>query len=503
MSSFEYRFIAEPAGTFWYHSHMPYQFGDGVFGAFIVKDPENDPYVDAVEDEIAIGLSEWSQYHSDMVYQYVSQFRFDYWPLAHYISFLNGQQEFSMTLIPGATYRFRIYCATVEYGYRLFFQGHTMTVIAADGSLVQPTTTDYLDVFSGERYDVLVTADQEVGIYLLLANVLNFLGELVEDAVLYGVFTYEGALDNNATNATLVISEQLAAFNSSNASLTLLDQYDLVAYKDESSGEFAAGYQTLPGPAEVLADPWVYTTTSYAVVGERQYQFMDSWDNYFSSNPSEPLMFLDDTGLKMDMEKEARALTVAAYIDANQTHSAILGPRFQFLDLDQVIDVVFQNAATPGNELGFFVGAHPMHIHGHYFWSLGSGEGAFDADVANESVNFVDPPLRDNIVVKANSWVLLRFQASNPGLWLMHCHLETHAVFGMKTTLVVGTAEERPALPDTFPVCGVVPSSGSSEGDPATETSDDSKDGPSPSAATTFEVGVFCTFVLLVQILLH
>jgi len=29
MQSFEYRFTAGPAGTFIYHSHVPYQFGDG------------------------------------------------------------------------------------------------------------------------------------------------------------------------------------------------------------------------------------------------------------------------------------------------------------------------------------------------------------------------------------------------------------------------------------------------------------------------------------------
>jgi hypothetical protein len=112
-------------------------------------------------------------------------------------------------------------------------------------------------------------------------------------------------VDSNATKASVVISEQLAAFNSSNTSSTLMDHYDLVAYKDESAGEFAAGYETLPGPAAVLPEPLIYKTTSYAVVGERQYQFMDAGDDYFSSHPAGPLMFLDDAGLKMAMEMEA------------------------------------------------------------------------------------------------------------------------------------------------------------------------------------------------------
>ena len=85
-SSFEYRFTAEPAGTFFYHSHVPYQMGDGVFGAFIVQDPDNDPYYadgQMIAQDVVIGLSDWMRYTSDTVYQFVSQFRVDIWPLSH------------------------------------------------------------------------------------------------------------------------------------------------------------------------------------------------------------------------------------------------------------------------------------------------------------------------------------------------------------------------------------------------------------------------------------
>lgn len=32
-----YRFKAEPAGTFWYHSHTGMQFGEGLRGPLIIK----------------------------------------------------------------------------------------------------------------------------------------------------------------------------------------------------------------------------------------------------------------------------------------------------------------------------------------------------------------------------------------------------------------------------------------------------------------------------------
>ena len=36
MQKFTYQLIADPPGTHWYHSHMPYQRSDGLYGAFIV-----------------------------------------------------------------------------------------------------------------------------------------------------------------------------------------------------------------------------------------------------------------------------------------------------------------------------------------------------------------------------------------------------------------------------------------------------------------------------------
>lgn len=322
-SSFEYKFVAEPAGTFFYHSHVTYQMGDGVFGGFIVKDPANDPYEDVVDEELVVGLSDWLRYYSDQVYHYTSQFRFDMWPLAHYVSLMNGSQNFEFTVSPGKTYRLRLYAATIEYGYRLYLTGgHTMTVIAADGSLIDPVETDFLDMYSGERYDVLVTADQDVGTYFLLANVVTYTGVLTED-VIYGVMSYEGSTGN----VTEIIDSELGLFNSSDPTKSIFDQYSITAYQNSETEAFIDGYKPVPGPSELLDSPLVYDTTSYAVQNERQYLFMDSWNNYFNVRPDMPL-FLSESNeqLKQCMMDESRELTVAPFSDNTLTHPATMGP---------------------------------------------------------------------------------------------------------------------------------------------------------------------------------
>lgn len=62
-----------------------------------------------------------------------------------------------------------------------------------------------------------------------------------------------------------------------------------------------------------------------------------------------------------------------------------------------------------------------FHLHGHHFWVLGQGNGTFNA--ATAALNTANPPLRDTATLPQAGWVVLRFTADNPGLWIFHCHL--------------------------------------------------------------------------------
>ena len=53
-----------------------------------------------------------------------------------------------------------------------------------------------------------------------------------------------------------------------------------------------------------------------------------------------------------------------------------------------------------------------MHLHGHKFWILGSGEGDFPyssvQDVPGFLVNLDDPPYRDTVELPASGWAVIR-----------------------------------------------------------------------------------------------
>jgi FtsP/CotA-like multicopper oxidase with cupredoxin domain len=65
-------------------------------------------------------------------------------------------------------------------------------------------------------------------------------------------------------------------------------------------------------------------------------------------------------------------------------------------------------------------GNHPIHLHGHDFYILGTGIGTFTNDTV-KTLNFVNPTRRD--VAMASGWLALAFRTDNPGSWLMHCHI--------------------------------------------------------------------------------
>jgi hypothetical protein len=43
---------------------------------------------------------------------------------------------------------------------------------------------------------------------------------------------------------------------------------------------------------------------------------------------------------------------------------------------------------------------------------------------------------RDTVTVPAQSHVVIRFMADNPGVWILHCHISWHQEGGMAATLL-------------------------------------------------------------------
>jgi suppressor of ftsI len=69
---------------------------------------------------------------------------------------------------------------------------------------------------------------------------------------------------------------------------------------------------------------------------------------------------------------------------------------------------------------------HPIHLHGQHFLVL-----------ARNGVTTTDPVWKDTVLVPAGGTVDLLVDTSNPGRWMLHCHIAEHLESGMHTILTI------------------------------------------------------------------
>jgi FtsP/CotA-like multicopper oxidase with cupredoxin domain len=65
--------------------------------------------------------------------------------------------------------------------------------------------------------------------------------------------------------------------------------------------------------------------------------------------------------------------------------------------------------------------SHPMHLHGHSYQVVAINDRRFNG------------ALRDTVLVPGQTSVTVEFDANNPGLWYVHCHILWHLDAGMAT----------------------------------------------------------------------
>jgi len=67
--------------------------------------------------------------------------------------------------------------------------------------------------------------------------------------------------------------------------------------------------------------------------------------------------------------------------------------------------------------------AHRCHFLSCPLQLLGQGLGVYDPKANASALNTRNPPMRDTATLPQYGWVVLRFKADNPGMWILHCHL--------------------------------------------------------------------------------
>ncbi|KAJ7632022.1 laccase 14 [Mycena rosella] len=386
--SFPYSFqVPDQAGTFWYHSHLSTQYCDGLRGPFVVYDP-NDPAKHLYESTI-ITLADW--YHYPAMQATTNQ------PPKFNSTLINGLGRYEkgplsdlavINVTHGKRYRFRLIGLSCDPNFFFSIDGHHLTIIEVDGVNHKPVVADQIQIFAGQRYSFVLTANQIAGNYWIRA-LPN------QDGANVGSFV-------NGTNSAIL--------------------------------RYAGAPEADPKTSSVATQPLVETSLHPLVP---------------SRAPGNPYPGGADYNIRLELGLDLTTFKFLVNGTTFVTPSTpvllqILSGKYKAQDLlpKNNLFEFKPNKIVEISIIGGGPGApHPFHLHGHNFYVVRS---------ANSSTyNFQTPVIRDvvNAGVSADDLATFRFVTDNKGPWMLHCHVDWHLEGGMAVVLaedIPDMAKENP-----------------------------------------------------------
>ncbi|KAI1822179.1 multicopper oxidase [Xylaria intraflava] len=387
--SITYTWKAEQYGTTWYHSHFSLQAWNGVFGPIVIRGPASAPYD---EDKGPIVLSDWLHQTTDSLYDAASTGG----PPKQSNGLINGLNvyqsggsRFKTNFASGKSYRLRLVNTAIDTMFRFSIDNHTLTVISADLVPIVPFQTNTINVAIGQRYDVIVTANQKPGNYWMRSTPQLTCSSNENTLNIKGIVTYD----------------DIAVADPDTAAYPYNDNCD-----DQPANTLVPALALDAGKATVTA------------VEELALATVNGFFKWTLNNNT----FLSEWG-QPTLEKVL-------------TPGSVYTPDENIVSLNETNDWTY---LVIESQLGL---QHPVHLHGHDFYLLGQQPMANFTDASQ--LNLVSPPRRDVAVLPANGFVAIGFKNDNPGTWLLHCHIGWHTSQGFALQLVERESEISGAVKD-------------------------------------------------------
>ena len=542
--TFRYYFEANPTGSFWYHAHKVTQRADGLFGALIVKESlerlqklEGKVGTAIVDDpgKYTLNLQDWTRLATldsfnlvkaelpfyleketgdiplppeEQIAMGVSQ-PYTAWDpsdtrgadgletgdLPFWSGLINGKGRHSgvaynktrleiFTVDEGNSYRFRLIGVQGLYAFRFSVDEHNLTVISTDGSLIEPISTQFIILHTGERYDFILTANRprsNVNDYWIRAETL----ELDLDA--------QGPPYPSRGN----VAEAILHYDSS---IPIPRSISYQSIKDNSLPFDVSRCGELGGCIAVNC-PFENYHESYNIdcVNAMEFRMLEDIPNSArpSANP-DPTCSDCEHFFNVGSDNDAiNGRNMEVPTSPLQTQKSSIPPS-DFCDLDnpcpggeacgcihvrdvstfnQTVRMIMSSVGSEVNIGGGFT--HPMHLHGHHFQVVAIVYGTYDEQSGflrsrNEDIDCGDTlcsnprwsggvqpdfpsnekaVLKDTIMVPAGGYVVVQFRSDNPGFWFMHCHIVPDLIEGM--AVVINEVEEfQNPPPEGLGVCG-------------------------------------------------
>ncbi|KAK4407722.1 Laccase-12 [Sesamum angolense] len=454
--TYTYRFtIEKQEGTMWWHAHSKWLRAT-VYGALIILPKPGSSYpFRKPKIDVPLVLGEW--WNTNIVDELMQAMLTGTAPNISDAYTINGQpgdlydcsSQGTMKIAVRSGDKVLLRVINAALNQELFFTvaNHTMTVVGADAAYNKPFTTSVIMVGPGQTTNVLLMADQPPARYYMAARAYSS-----SQNVPFGNTTTTAILEYKTARGqtSSPVLPQFPPFNDTATVTQFTSQLKSIQSLDKVPTNVDENLFFIIGLGSVNCTP------GPTCQGPNNTRFAASMNNVSFVLPSE-------TSLQQASYQNISGIFTTDFppsppLEFNYTGNVSQelwqptpGTKLYKLKFGSVVQIVLQDTTILSAE------NHPIHLHGYHFFVVGQGFGNFNPETDTAKFNLIDPPVRDTMGVPVGGWAVIRFVANNPGVWLFHCHIDTHFSWGLAMSFLVengkGNSQSIEPPPADLPQC--------------------------------------------------
>ena len=422
VTQLNYKFFADRTGTYWYHGHYNSQYPEGLYGAVIVEDDTatTDSYSAlgaTYSQETELMISDFYLDNTEkLLHNYMSPASGGLEPVPDYIAVNNMfTKTMQISVNRKQKVRLRVINAASLSMYDISVDGCPLKVIEVDGTPLKPQVFSSVRLDVGQRISFILdwaTCDAKFANAANIPLKVKAVKEMYRqydqtDAANYGLL----GSTTKAKFLTIWVGQFVFASTDSDPDLSYYYYGSSIPTKSNAPIPVEPNmlqmsplfYKPVP-PLDLEMD---YNMTFSKDPSTNVFKFFINGASYQDRSISSPLLYdymMPQGGPlnEVDIPKNSK-------ITGDGKNPFVI-------PYNRSITVTIRNGDGQG---------HPIHMHGHNFWVI-----------ATSQYTPTNPIMRDTISVPAQGWAKIRFMSDNPGVWLLHCHIDWHMYNGFMATMV-------------------------------------------------------------------
>lgn len=450
--TFQYVFnITGQSGTYYYHGHQGVQASDGLFGPLIVHS-RRERIEEAAKHSSDRVIMVQDHYHDSSDALLFQAMRPGHegapMPVGALINGRNTRDcsQFSKRLCDNsstshatfdldrnAAHRLRFINVGALAYFHVSLDAHSFTIVEADGTDLVPITRSRLLIAPSQRYSLILHPYQtsERSFWLRARMMTHCWGDnpaeaTEEDGEVKAIVRYTAPSEISRHAGKRIEQIPVSKASPRNLMENCLDMTNLTP----------ANWTPFPNTASKT-----YYLESNIAIGDWRLERGYFNTSSFRPNITSPTLHRVLTGLHHDTYKETFA--------ANGVNDKFFNPTNELViqhPNTEVVDIIIHNSDEQ---------SHPIHLHGHKFFILGSGHTLFPGYEAlglssttksflpGYEANFQNVMSRDVATLQNFGWLAIRVVFDNPGAWAFHCHMSWHSEKGLGMVFLSKTDEMR------------------------------------------------------------